>query len=563
MAATPINMHFGPLMRSPSDVFAEILSHVQPNDLLTLCRTCKIFRRHLLDDKKKFIWQRAQENFEGLPPCPEDISEPAYASLVFDSLYGLVKYFRLHAEVLQAEYEQYGADAMSHREEWWQNRWMNKPDTAAKLEHAALCEAWAKQLVAGRKQERRSVFEVRYEQIIEKLTALGYGPEIEFLAKPENAKEYGSLEKLPLVNRSTKLTQQAWKNMLPSITTHLEEVRNFRYISERREGLVARLLLFNQFYAAWRRAQKPGAILPQALHLARRPEIRNIVAGPDCPELTVASFTIFDIRSWAHEWYLTCTASLRTHFQKRLKVLSENPFQPFTISPFVKHELELATTVWICSACTYGAAPKAPLHYPEVLTHSCLSRKIPAKTLEKLLRVEDEWEYAVAAVNGYSGWSPEPLVLWGGRDWASDVVRACGQDPSSATKAAMDKLNVRLMCKNCAQEQKKAVGDKICTREVFTWRAAIRHYHEHEHQFSKDIRPTQRLAGLDWERVPEDHMPLVCALEQKATAYYDPTNVPLWREIFNNRAYWGPFCCAYCPEGYMSQDQINTHMTTW
>ena len=58
-------------------------------------------------------------------------------------------------------------------------------------------------------------------------------------------------------------------------------------------------------------------------------------------------------------------------------------------------------------------------------------------------------------------------------------------------------------------------------------------------------------------------MPLVCALEQKATAYYDPTNVPLWREIFNNRAYWGPFCCAYCPEGYMSQDQMNTHMTTW
>ena len=69
--------------------------------------------------------------------------------------------------------------------------------------------------------------------------------------------------------------------MLPSVTVHLEEVRHFRYISERREGLVARLLLFNQFYAEWRRAQKPGAILPQALHLARRPEIRNIVAGPD------------------------------------------------------------------------------------------------------------------------------------------------------------------------------------------------------------------------------------------------------------------------------------------
>ena len=40
------------------------------------------------------------------------------------------------------------------------------------------------------------------------MTALGYGPEIAFLNKPENAKEYGSLDKLPLVNRSTKLTQQ-------------------------------------------------------------------------------------------------------------------------------------------------------------------------------------------------------------------------------------------------------------------------------------------------------------------------------------------------------------------
>ena len=28
-------------------------------------------------------WKRARENIEGLPACPDDLSEPAYANLMF------------------------------------------------------------------------------------------------------------------------------------------------------------------------------------------------------------------------------------------------------------------------------------------------------------------------------------------------------------------------------------------------------------------------------------------------------------------------------------------------
>ena len=63
----------------------QILRHLKPIDLLHLSRTSKVFRAFLMSRASTHFWRTARANIEGLPDCPEDLSEPAYAHLAFDS----------------------------------------------------------------------------------------------------------------------------------------------------------------------------------------------------------------------------------------------------------------------------------------------------------------------------------------------------------------------------------------------------------------------------------------------------------------------------------------------
>lgn len=54
-------------------------------DLLNLSRTSKSFRTFLMARSAVPLWRAARNNVPDLPPCPDDLSEPAYANLVFDT----------------------------------------------------------------------------------------------------------------------------------------------------------------------------------------------------------------------------------------------------------------------------------------------------------------------------------------------------------------------------------------------------------------------------------------------------------------------------------------------
>ncbi|KAK0226921.1 hypothetical protein EDD85DRAFT_940311 [Armillaria nabsnona] len=69
---------------TPLDVLLEIFSHLEPRDLLHLCRTNKFLRSILLDRNSLSIWRDARQSLKDLPDLPEDLSEPRYASLLFD-----------------------------------------------------------------------------------------------------------------------------------------------------------------------------------------------------------------------------------------------------------------------------------------------------------------------------------------------------------------------------------------------------------------------------------------------------------------------------------------------
>ena len=57
---------------------------LEPVDLLSLIRCTKMLRRTLMSRKAAVIWKRAAKTLPLPPPeCPADMSEPAWANLIF------------------------------------------------------------------------------------------------------------------------------------------------------------------------------------------------------------------------------------------------------------------------------------------------------------------------------------------------------------------------------------------------------------------------------------------------------------------------------------------------
>ncbi|KAF8810069.1 hypothetical protein BYT27DRAFT_7040772, partial [Phlegmacium glaucopus] len=68
----------------PLDILFEILGQLHPSDLLRLARTSKDLRHTLMSRTSRTVWRHARSDLEGLPECPDDLSEPQYASLLFE-----------------------------------------------------------------------------------------------------------------------------------------------------------------------------------------------------------------------------------------------------------------------------------------------------------------------------------------------------------------------------------------------------------------------------------------------------------------------------------------------
>lgn len=63
--------------------YSQIFGHLKPLDLLHLARTTKDLRAILMARSSTSIWKHARSQFDDLPDCPDDLSEPRYAELLF------------------------------------------------------------------------------------------------------------------------------------------------------------------------------------------------------------------------------------------------------------------------------------------------------------------------------------------------------------------------------------------------------------------------------------------------------------------------------------------------
>ncbi|RDX40624.1 hypothetical protein OH76DRAFT_1412844 [Lentinus brumalis] len=68
----------------PIDVFLQVASYLSPLELLRCTRTSRMLRRTLLFRKNRPLWRTVLHSIPQLPMCPNDMSEPSYAALVFD-----------------------------------------------------------------------------------------------------------------------------------------------------------------------------------------------------------------------------------------------------------------------------------------------------------------------------------------------------------------------------------------------------------------------------------------------------------------------------------------------
>ncbi|KZV66912.1 hypothetical protein PENSPDRAFT_612100 [Peniophora sp. CONT] len=71
----------------PLDVLHEIFSHLPPADLVALTRVAKGFRHILLTREARHLWRGSFDFIPDAPVCPDDISEPVWANLLFGGAY--------------------------------------------------------------------------------------------------------------------------------------------------------------------------------------------------------------------------------------------------------------------------------------------------------------------------------------------------------------------------------------------------------------------------------------------------------------------------------------------
>ena len=63
--------------------YPQIFGHLKPLDLLHLARTTKDLRAILMNRSSISIWKHSRSQLDGLPDCPDDLSEPQYAEYLF------------------------------------------------------------------------------------------------------------------------------------------------------------------------------------------------------------------------------------------------------------------------------------------------------------------------------------------------------------------------------------------------------------------------------------------------------------------------------------------------
>ncbi|KAI0083912.1 hypothetical protein BDY19DRAFT_611129 [Irpex rosettiformis] len=485
--ALPVAKRRGKLQQMldmPLDIIVEICSHLHPRDLLHLARSSKVLRKFFMSRNSTLAWKAARLTLIDplLPPCPNDLSEPAYANLMFDThCHSCLKknsqdiYWRCRVRLCKSCY---GAQRLE-RGRW--SQWStvvdvdvekliyprqiddimpslisNGPFYRPHLHHFVSSlkstrphdlEKFLKareELVAyvekdvrclsqyllfiknTRSSELHRVRRARKDSIIEKLKEEGFQEEIDFML--ESWSSHRGFVRLPEVSKAQLLTPRVWNNIREAVIKFMKVVRKDREYRQVETILWPRIRILNKSIEEILRPLYPY-------------QISTLTATLCIPELyyrlnpAVAEFDAEDFQHFLQEFlprYLEQHAKdAKEEFTKKTRKRlglkeSEDPF-----------DLAL-TTLFICPHCSAGlTSTHAPFH-------QCHFHKI-RKPEWMSQHYYDLCSSINTGLEGKRTWSP-CILSDKGTERTEMVIKACGFDPRTATAAELDQADLRLQC---------------------------------------------------------------------------------------------------------------------
>ncbi|KAG0704370.1 hypothetical protein DFH29DRAFT_912036 [Suillus ampliporus] len=209
----------------------------------------------------------ARSDVKGLLPCADDMSEPAHANLAFEvhchvrlidwcfsceiiddgfkMTHGSKLYDSLPLSITSNG--RHTCCLISDREALANELQMLRPEERSVLqgkkrdaliirqEHAALCGKWAEDRRQNRWRERNQLRDLRYDAIVEKLTELGWGEEIDWLPNRRTVRIHKliNFEDHPLVKQPKLLSGRNWQNIQDQMVEFLGQMREFRLQREK------------------------------------------------------------------------------------------------------------------------------------------------------------------------------------------------------------------------------------------------------------------------------------------------------------------------------------------
>ncbi|KZT08449.1 uncharacterized protein LAESUDRAFT_676534 [Laetiporus sulphureus 93-53] len=272
------------LLEMPDDVLFEILKLLHPKGLLNLARATKPFHGFLMSRKSMHIWKSSRSLIDGLPDCPEHLSEPAYANLLFFShchrcLKGSinsvlwefsVRYCKackndmaipqrehsytiamldrsLPSEIFnKVQFRSSGELYHRPQLECFVDAWNGLPKdeqsrqqliskfsekTRRIAEHAAACREWHEEQLSARATEFYEIRRERYEAIVARLRDDGWGDELDNGSFTLRLK----LEKCDRSWIPRPLTERGWIKIRGALRACMQQERDARIERDARE----------------------------------------------------------------------------------------------------------------------------------------------------------------------------------------------------------------------------------------------------------------------------------------------------------------------------------------
>ncbi|KAF9068968.1 hypothetical protein BDP27DRAFT_1326210 [Rhodocollybia butyracea] len=469
----------------PLEIILEIFCHLDPGDLLHLARTSKDLRGILMSKTSEFVWRTARKNVDRLPDLPNDLNEPQYAHLLFESYCYICQHkghcdnvlWTLRARVCQqctALLPVYDVDYLSKQPEAYRhlailpwertrvrnslkpvasNKWAKRfkeefealqtqterDDWIARKEkehaemkkHAILCQRWLQYVLYKRVIDRDDAQKQRRDDIIARLAEIGWDEEAKTMVR-KCAAEFVSHR---LVRQSTKLTDRGWNGMKDELVELLSNYKIKRLAEER-------LIILRARYSAFARAYKSIADttdlrepFPSLGDVLTYKPLENIVWNTPIDE----NLGYAQIQSKLSDEFLPVIIAKWRPAKVREMVKIMQKSQPRASAS----DLKLATSSFRCGNC------KNRLFYSEVFYHTCcLWNKSRNRLSDERMSIVVDYH-----TRGRGCWESQGIsfdTTW--LDVTKMIIEACHLDPTTATIQNLYDANPLIECTTCASQ---------------------------------------------------------------------------------------------------------------